>query len=1123
MSISKEPRRAAMSAQRVGGPDTAPGGSAPPSVVEVGLLDATFDAVVDAMIAVDAAGRIVRANTAFCTLLGITPDDPFFGASLAERMRQIAIADPTGEPLLVEKWPLTRILQGEHLGAEDAPDILIRTRAGDTVRLSPSGSPLRASDGTVMGAVAVYRDVTTRRQAEHERQRLASVLEVMPAGVALYDATGRLIHQNAASARITGRTADASVAPAERLAQYGMRGEDGSALTESESPSGRARRGETFTDLACVITGPTGQDVHLLTSGAPLPVAGADDLGAVVVFQDMTPLRILEQEIQAQRDLAESMIATTPNGVALFDATDDFRCLRHNQPYLALLGAAFQAKGSVVGVPARDLLDAASGAQVVAIFSQVRDTGQPVIIEEFPAVTPPDPAVRWYKWSLSPLRNARGTVISLLGSAFEITDQVLAREVQRQEAARLQAVLDVMPTGVAIADQRGGGIQVNPTFRQIWGTDDPFLSDISADHYQAWWPDGRPVSANEWALAQAMTQGTTVSDQEIDILSTDGARKTVLNAAAPIRDATGAITGGVVATRDITYRKRLEGELAARATELEGIFAAISAAVIVFDAEGHITRLNPAAEALYDQAGGPGFHQQNFFARTTGLTLHDTTGAILAPERWPAMRLLQGETIVGEDVHYVTQQGVSIALNLAGVPLRDARGTITGGITVYQDVTERHTLERRTHQSLDALLRMARYAVGAGGDLHLAARELAQVTSEVLGCRRAAVMSVASETQIVRPIAVVGLSPAEEAQWWTMQPADARFGEGGDPEQTARFAAGEALVIDMTQPPLNEQPNPFGITTALFIPMRLDGRLVGFLSLDHAGARHVYTDQEIALARGVADLAALVVEREHLQAANATAQARTLALQEINTRMHTFLGIAGHELRTPVTSIKTSVQLTARVVRQALGADLPDTLRPRMQRAVDLLDGVNRQADKLNRFIADLLDVTRIQTGTLDIQPVDLDLGPLVRETTESLQRDWPGRNVTVIVPATPVWVAGDADRLGQVVTNLVTNALKYSPVDQPIVVRLGTTDHTARIDVTDHGPGLSLEQQAILFQAFSQVEGIQPISGAGIGLGLGLFICQTIIKRHGGRLGVASTVGAGATFWCDLPLVEEA
>jgi signal transduction histidine kinase/PAS domain-containing protein len=973
------------------------------------MLEATFDALAGALVVVDRTGRVLRTNRAFRTLFGITTADDYLDLPLAERMQRVAIADAAGTPLPPDRWPLTRVLRGERLGGADEPDVRMCALDGREMRLAPTGGPLIAPDGTITGAMVIYQDVTLQRateaardaalaQTEAERRRLATLLSVLPAGVAIYSADGRLVDQNTAAERITGRSVTDAVGSAPmRQTRYRMRRLDGTPLPEPETPSGRARRGEAYADLACVISDPEGQDVDLLTSGAPLRDETGAVTGGVVIFQDVTRLRALEREAQAQRALAESIIDTTPFGLILFDTSDDFICQRSNAPYLELLNADVRARGTAVGLPLAALVEAEDAVELTAIFRRVRDTGEAVLFEAFPATIAKETQVRWYRWSLAPLLNEQGQVIVLVSSAIEVTEQVLARQAVQQQAVATQGI----------------------------------------------------------------------------------------------------------------------------ATELEGIFAALTNAVIVFDAAGRITRLNPVAAHLYEEAGGAGFAQEPMNVRAQSLPLADGAGRLLPPERWPGARVLAGETIVGEDVCYHTQSGQERVLSLAGVPLRDATGAVVGGITMYQDVTTRRALEQRTHSTLEALLRMAQQAVGAGSDLAAVTRGLADLAREVLGCDRVGVMAVDPATQIIRAISVAGLSPAEEKQWWAMQPEDARYGDGGDPDEAARFAAGEAFIIDMTQPPYNEQPNPFNITVALYVPIRLSEQLIGMLSLDYGGAPHTFTPQEIALAQGVADLAGLVMERERLQRAAATAQAEAQVQTTLNERMQTFLGIAGHELRTPVTSIKSSVQLTARAVRQALDVALPQPLQQRLARSASLLESADAQADKLRRFIADLLDVTRIQTGTWEMHHEDADLGEIVRQGIASVQPAWPNRELLVTRPATPIPLWADADRIEQVVTNLVTNALKYSTEDQPVAVALTVEQTHARLSVTDHGPGLTPAQQAQLFQAFGRVPGIERQTGGGVGLGLGLFICRTIIAEHSGTIGVQSAPGEGSTFWFTVPLAS--
>jgi signal transduction histidine kinase len=117
--------------------------------------------------------------------------------------------------------------------------------------------------------------------------------------------------------------------------------------------------------------------------------------------------------------------------------------------------------------------------------------------------------------------------------------------------------------------------------------------------------------------------------------------------------------------------------------------------------------------------------------------------------------------------------------------------------------------------------------------------------------------------------------------------------------------------------------------------------------------------------------------------------------------------------------------------------------------------------------------------------------------------------------------VVADADRVGQVVINYVTNALKYSPADQPVAVRVAVAGAEARVAVTDHGPGLPQREQDRIWQKFYRAEGVRVQSGSGSGLGLGLHICKTIIEAHSGQVSVESAVGKGSTFSFALPLAQ--
>lgn len=219
----------------------------------------------------------------------------------------------------------------------------------------------------------------------------------------------------------------------------------------------------------------------------------------------------------------------------------------------------------------------------------------------------------------------------------------------------------------------------------------------------------------------------------------------------------------------------------------------------------------------------------------------------------------------------------------------------------------------------------------------------------------------------------------------------------------------------------------------------------------------------------------------------------------------TFLAIAAHELRTPVTGIKSYAQLLARRLRRA-----GDTA------SAETLGKLDRQIDRLTGLIGDLLDVTRIESGTLPFRPTPFELNAFVRETVEEMQRTTERHTIAWDL-AESVTLVADRDRIGQVLMNLLGNAIKYSPQADRVVVRTAREGEKVIVSVQDFGIGIPKEKQPHLFERFYRVEGVT--RGSFSGLGLGLYISAEFVKRHGGEIWVESEDGEGTTACFSLPL----
>lgn len=218
-----------------------------------------------------------------------------------------------------------------------------------------------------------------------------------------------------------------------------------------------------------------------------------------------------------------------------------------------------------------------------------------------------------------------------------------------------------------------------------------------------------------------------------------------------------------------------------------------------------------------------------------------------------------------------------------------------------------------------------------------------------------------------------------------------------------------------------------------------------------------------------------------------------------------FITMASHELKTPLTSIKGYMQMVERSVERDLKED-----------AKKYLERTRQQLEKLNILIDDLLDTSKIASGKLEFKNRVYDIDPIIDNAVDIIRQTYPSHQIIKTGNA-EVKVYGDQLRIEQVILNYLTNSIKYSPNSTEILfdVSLLSCDEVL-INVTDSGIGIPKDKQAQLFTKFYRVE---ESSNRFQGLGMGLYICAEIIKRHHGRYGVDSEPGKGSSFYFTLPV----
>lgn len=237
-----------------------------------------------------------------------------------------------------------------------------------------------------------------------------------------------------------------------------------------------------------------------------------------------------------------------------------------------------------------------------------------------------------------------------------------------------------------------------------------------------------------------------------------------------------------------------------------------------------------------------------------------------------------------------------------------------------------------------------------------------------------------------------------------------------------------------------------------------------------------------------------------------TVQERTRELVEANAAKDAFLSIASHELKTPLTSLKGFAQFLHRRLEQQGSAELASLLK--MEQAIR----------RMELLVSDLLNTSLFETDIFVLHCRSCNIVELCQNLVAEYGDDTESRfQLATVEEAIEVEV--DVERISQVLLNLLSNARKYSRKETPIIVRLERQERTCRISVQDQGVGIPAETLPHLFERFYRAPGVEVQAGSSTGVGLGLYIAQKIVERHGGHIEVESRVGEGSTFSVILPL----
>lgn len=554
----------------------------------------------------------------------------------------------------------------------------------------------------------------------------------------------------------------------------------------------------------------------------------------------------------------------------------------------------------------------------------------------------------------------------------------------------------------------------------------------------------------------------------------------------PIRGPGGAVTDLFVQVDDVT-----DQVLAQRA--LEAVLEQMPVAIVIAEAPGgRIVAANSQVQQILRHPAFPSDDIESY-KQWTGVR---PDGTPLRGDEWPLARALtNGEFVRGEEVRYLRGDGTMCWISLNAAPVHNADGEIISGVVAFTDVTERRelldaeqTARREAERSAERLRRLL--AITSALDDCVTREQVGETTLRMaLSTVGAVAGTIVTRTDKGNLVQIASLGDTEDLPTPSQPgPIIETFRTGQPVWQRVRGEAsaerrGGALVA---------------------VPLVQRGKVIGVMSLKLSGASSPAGD-DLDVLVGITGQAAQALERARLF--DAESATRRSAEDAVRARDE-FLSIASHELKTPVAAFKASAQLLQRRLERG------DLDQERLERACRI---INDTANRLSQLTTELLDVSRLRTGFLSLQMEQLNLVDHVTDAVERFEHLSERHTINLDISRDPMFVTADAVRIDQVLSNLLDNAIKYSPNGGTIQVTVDWVDDGYVIAIRDDGIGLPQSALESIFEPFGRAS--NATRGSFPGMGLGLHITRNIVLHHHGWMRAESPgEGRGSTFFVWFP-----
>jgi len=688
-------------------------------------------------------------------------------------------------------------------------------------------------------------------------------------------------------------------------------------------------------------------------------------------------------------------------------------------------------------------------------------------------------------------RDSEGNIIGVIAITNDVSAQVEAKIEVERAYEQSQLSKEAAQLGMFDLDVKSGKLELDERCRTLFGVDHDEPVSYEKDFIGGLHPEDRKdvVAAMNDALDQAKTGGSyDIEYRTVGIA--DGQQRWVRAKGKVHFDTLGNPMRFIGSVMDITEQKLNEERLresAERKARLAAIVESSDDVIVSKTLQGVITSWNKAAHRMF------GYTADEAIGKHISLIIPPSR---LKEEDYIISEIRAGNKVDHFDTVRLTKDGREIPLSITVSPIVDEGGRIIGASKIARDISAQVAAQEAARRYTERLEIINSMVGSISEDLNLnnILQKVTDSTTELTGAEFGAFFynQTDEKGQSFGLYALSG-APREAFENFSM------------PRNTELFHStfsGEGVVrIDdiIKDPRFGNNPPYYGmpeghlpVVSYLAVPViSRSGEIIGGLFFGHSEAGKFTPDHE-QLVVSIAAQAAIGLDNAKLYA----------EVKALNDKKDEFIGLASHELKTPLTSIYAYLQILEKLMTA-------DKSKLFIQKAL-------HQMKKLNVLVGDLLDISKIEAGKLQLNMAEFDLKQLTEETIELVSHTNEKYRISLETATESCVVYSDSQRIEQVLINLLTNAIKYSPGADEVRVSLACTENEVKVGVQDFGQGIPADKLQHVFTRFYRVEN----SGFNVsGLGIGLYLSNEIVNRLGGRIWAESEVGTGSTFWFALPL----